>query len=162
YYMYQPQGPQWGLSAGSTSALSGAPSTDIPIPDLNMDALNTAEASDLFTAPTGAGSSPSSSKPFSSPGSGSGGGSASSKPPRSKRRKESKRPRYDEDIPIPELNMDILNDVEASDLFTAPALSASPPVAGPSSSSHTPPNAASKSKSSKHRKGEDQKTKSKT
>ncbi|KIO26839.1 hypothetical protein M407DRAFT_243562 [Tulasnella calospora MUT 4182] len=129
------------------------------IPDLNMDALNIVEASDLFTAPAGVGSSSSSSQPVSS--SGSGGGTTSTTSPRSKRRKESKRPRY-EDIPIPELNLDALNTVEASDLFTAPALSTSQPVADPATSSNPPSNTASKSKSSKPRKGDDQKKKSRT
>ncbi|KAG8915156.1 hypothetical protein FRC00_007199, partial [Tulasnella sp. 408] len=142
------------LSIGSSSGLSGPGGMDIP--DLNMDALNAVEASDLFTAPAGVGSS-SSSQPLSS--SGSGGGSTSTTSPRSKRRKESKRPRYEE-MPMPELNMDILNTVEASDLFTAPALATSSPAAEPSSSSHPPSKTASKSKSSKQRKGDDQKKRS--
>ncbi|KAG9042876.1 hypothetical protein FS837_010279 [Tulasnella sp. UAMH 9824] len=145
------------LSMGSSSGLSGPGGMDIP--DLNMDALNAVEASDLFTPPTGVGSSSLASQPVSS--SGSGGGSTSTRTPRSKRRKESKRPRYEE-MPMPELNMEVLNTVEASDLFTAPALATSSPAAEPSSSSHPPSKMASKSKSSKQRKGDDQKAKSRT
>ncbi|KAG8945137.1 hypothetical protein FRC04_001203 [Tulasnella sp. 424] len=148
----RPPGPHRGLSMGSTSSSSGpAAFDDIALPDLNLDALNTVEPSDLFTAPALAGSSPSSSsrQPLSS-SFGSAGGSTTTTPAPSKRRKDSKRPRYEE-VAMPSLNMDALNTVEASDLFTAPASLAPPPpsmVFG-GSSSPSPSSTLSKAKQSK-------------